>query len=86
MRTTVTLDDELLADVERLSGVSDRSQLLREALLALRHQIASQRLALLGGSEPMLTAPPRHRSAALRAAEPAAAPYGATRRGRTRKG
>ena len=58
MRTTVTLDDELLADVEQLSGVHDRSQLLREALMALRHQIASKRLALLGGSEPTLATAP----------------------------
>jgi len=49
MRTTVTLDDDLLADVEQLSGIRDRSQLLREALMALRHQIASKRWALLGG-------------------------------------
>jgi Arc/MetJ family transcription regulator len=86
MRTTVTLDDELLADVERLSGIRDRSQLLREALMALRHQIASQRLALLGGSEPALTAAPRRRGAALRVAEADTPPYGATRRSRVKKG
>lgn len=73
MRTTVTLDDDLLADIEQLSGIRDRSQLLREALLALRHQIASQRLALLGGSEPALAPPPRRRAAALAVAEPPAA-------------
>ena len=86
MRTTVTLDDELLADVEQLSGVHDRSQLLREALMALRHQIASKRLALLGGSEPTLAAAPRRRGTALRVAEPEAAPYGTTRRSRAKKG
>ena len=73
MRTTVTLDDDLLADIEQLSGIRDRSQLLREALLALRHQIASQRLALLGGSEPALAPPVRRRAAALAVAEPSAA-------------
>lgn len=86
MRTTVTLDDDLLADVEQLSGIRDRSQLLREALMALRHQIASKRLALLGGSEPALTAAPRRRGAELRVAEPKAAAYGATRRSRAKKG
>ena len=86
MRTTVTLDDDLLADVERLSGIRDRSQLLREALMALRHQIASKRLALLGGSEPALTAAPRRRGAALQVAEPTVATYGATRRSRAKKG
>lgn len=77
MRTTVTLDDELLADVEQLSGIRDRSQLLREALMALRHQIASKRLALLGGSEPALTVSPRRRDTTLRAAEPDAPAYDA---------
>lgn len=62
MRTTVTLDDELLSDVEELSGISDRSQLLREALLELRHRLASERLALLAGSEPQVVAPPRRRA------------------------
>lgn len=70
MRTTVTLDDELLADVEQLSGIRDRSQLLREALLELRHRLASQRLALLAGSEPQIGAAPRRHGAALRVAEP----------------
>ncbi len=70
MRTTVTLDDELLADVEQLSGIRDRSQLLREALLEMRHRLASQRLALLAGSEPDVVAPPRRQGAALRVAEP----------------
>lgn len=76
MRTTVTLDDELLASVEELSGIRDRSQLLREALLALRHRIASERLSLLGGSEPALTTAPRRR-VTLTAAEPGASPYDA---------
>jgi hypothetical protein len=85
MRTTVTLDDALLADVEQLSGIRDRSQLLREALMALRHQIASKRLALLGGSVPALAAAPRRRGAALSVAEPEAPSYGTTRRSRPKK-
>lgn len=85
MRTTVTLDDNLLADLEHLSGIRDRSQLLREALLALRHQIASQRLALLGGSEPALAAPPRRRGPALSIAEPDSAYATATPRRKARK-
>ena len=67
MRTTATLDDGLLADVEQLSGIRDRSHLLREALLELRHRLASQRLALLSGSESDVVAPPpRCKSAASR--------------------
>lgn len=61
MRTTVTLDDDLLADVEQLSGIRDRSRLLREALLEMRHRLASQRLALLAGTEPGVVAAPRRR-------------------------
>ncbi|MBK6637216.1 MAG: type II toxin-antitoxin system VapB family antitoxin [Rhodocyclaceae bacterium] len=62
MRTTVTLDDELLARVEELSGITDRTQLLREALLEFRHRLASERLALLAGTEPNVVAPPRRRA------------------------
>lgn len=79
MRTTVTLDDDLLAEVEQLSGIRDRSQLLREALLEMRHRLASQRLALLAGTEPDVLAPPRRR-APLFVAEPAPAPYRAKKR------
>ena len=85
MRTTVTLDDDLLADIEQLSGIRDRSQLLREALLALRHQIASQRLALLGGSEPALAATPRRRGVALAVAEPPAESGSPAAQGKAKK-
>lgn len=61
MRTTVTLDDDLLNDVEQLSGIRDRSHLLREALLEMRHRLASQRLASLAGTEPKAVASPRRR-------------------------
>ncbi len=61
MRTTVVLDDELLANAEEYTGIKERSALLREALKALVHREASRRLALLGGSEPDIAAPPRNR-------------------------
>lgn len=54
MRATVALDDELLRKAQQLSGVSERTALLREALKALIHLEASRRLAALGGSEPGL--------------------------------
>ena len=79
MRTTVTLDDELLADVEQLSGIRDRSQLLREALLEMRHRLASQRLALLAGTEPHVVAAPRRRAPNF-VSEPAATPYRAKKK------
>ena len=78
MRTTVTLDDELLAHVEELSGIRDRSQLLREALLELRHRLTSDRLALLAGTEPNVVSPPRRRQPDF-VAEPEA-PYQITKR------
>lgn len=82
MRTTVTLDDELLADLEQLSGIRDRSQLLREALLEMRHRLASQRLALLAGTEPAVVVPPRRRAPDF-VAEPASAPYQVKKRSKT---
>lgn len=64
MRTTVTLDDALLDRAQRLSGLRERSALLREALTALIQRESAVRLARLGGTEPGLAAPPRRRSAA----------------------
>jgi Arc/MetJ family transcription regulator len=63
MRTTVTLDDALLADAEEFTGITERSSLLREALKALVEREASRRLARLGGSDPHATLAPRRRSA-----------------------
>ena len=61
MRTTVTLDDELLAKAEKYTGIKERSTLLRMALERLIHFEASKRLAALGGSDPDAEAPPRRR-------------------------
>jgi Arc/MetJ family transcription regulator len=62
MRTTVVLDDDLLADAEEYTGIKEKSALIREALKALIAREASHRLALLGGTMPDVTAPPRKRS------------------------
>jgi len=64
MRTTVTLDDELLAKAEQLCGDLERSALLKEALRALVQRESAKRLAALGGSEPALETIPRRHSAA----------------------
>ena len=61
MRTTVKLDDGLLERAQKLSGLRERSTLLREALGALIERESARRLARLGGSQPQLTAPPRRR-------------------------
>ncbi len=64
MRTTVTLDDELVAQAQSLCGHLERSALLREALQALIQRESARRLAALGGSGPQLEAPPRRRPVA----------------------
>ena len=61
MRTTLAIDDDLLAEAQRLTGTSEKSALVREALRALIERESARRLARLGGSEPKLTAPRRRR-------------------------
>ncbi|MEW6118880.1 MAG: type II toxin-antitoxin system VapB family antitoxin [Pseudomonadota bacterium] len=62
MRTTINLDETLLERAQTLSGVQERSALLREALTALIERESARRLARLGGSQPDLAAIPRRRS------------------------
>ncbi len=62
MRTTLALDDKLVAEAQRLTGTSEKSALVREALRALIQRESARRLARLGGSEPGLTDAPRRRT------------------------
>jgi Arc/MetJ family transcription regulator len=62
MRTTITIDDELLAHATRLAGPLDRSAIVREALKALIERESARRLARLGGTQRKLAAPPRRRA------------------------
>ena len=62
MRTTVMLDDALLARAEQLCGELESSALLKEALLALVQRESAKRLAALGGSDPTLGPCLRRRS------------------------
>ena len=59
MRTTLALDDELLAKAQKFTGLNEKSALVREALKALIERESARRLARLGGSEPQLEAPRR---------------------------
>jgi Arc/MetJ family transcription regulator len=59
MRTTITLDDDLIEKAQTLTGQTERSALMREALKALIERETARRLARLGGSEPDLVAIPR---------------------------
>lgn len=61
MRTTITLDDELVAEAERLTGLTGRSELLREGLRTLVRVESAKRLAALGGTDPDAAAAPRRR-------------------------
>ncbi len=54
MRTTVTLDETLLSRAQMLSGVQERSALLKEALSALIQRESARRLINTGGSESQL--------------------------------
>lgn len=62
MRTTLALDDELLAQAQAYTGLKEKSALVREALTALIEREAARRLARLGGSQPRLKAPRRRRA------------------------
>jgi Arc/MetJ family transcription regulator len=62
MRTTLALDDDLLAKAQALTGVSEKTALIREALRALIQRESAKRLALLGGSEPQLENLPRRQT------------------------
>ncbi len=64
MRTTLVLDDDLLAEAQRLTGTTEKTALVRDALGALIERESARRLARLGGSEPALTQVPRRRVAA----------------------
>ena len=61
MRTTLALDDELLAKALDYTGLRETSALIREALKALIERESARRLARLGGSAPDLMPIPRRR-------------------------
>ena len=60
-RTTLVLDDDLVAKAQALTGVKEKTLLVREALKALIERESAKRLARLGASEPGLKAAPRRR-------------------------
>jgi Arc/MetJ family transcription regulator len=60
MRTTVTLDDDLLSQARTYTGIQENSALIQQALKSLVQREAARRLSLLAGSAPSL-APVRRR-------------------------
>ena len=63
MRTTITLNDELLARATKLAGTLDRSALISAGLQAFIERESARRLARLGGTQPQLAVAPRRRTA-----------------------
>jgi Arc/MetJ family transcription regulator len=61
MRTTITLDDDLLADAEKYTGIKERTALVNAGLKSLVEREAARRLARLGGTEPQFRVPPKRR-------------------------
>ncbi len=61
MRTTINLDEQLIAEAQRLTGIQERTALIHEGLRALIARESSRRLARLGGSDPRAKAPRRRR-------------------------
>lgn len=64
MRTTVTIDEQLLALAAELTGTTERATLLRKGLEALIQQESARRLASLGSTDSAASAAPRHREPA----------------------
>jgi Arc/MetJ family transcription regulator len=61
MRTTLNIDDDLLARAAKLTGVTEKTSLIRLGLEALIAAESARRLARLGGTEAQLRAVPRRR-------------------------
>jgi Arc/MetJ family transcription regulator len=61
MRTTVTLDDALVERAIELTGISEKSALLRDGLKTLIRVESARRLAALGGTDPEASLAPRRR-------------------------
>jgi Arc/MetJ family transcription regulator len=64
MRTTLNIDDHLLEKAARLTGVTEKTSLIRLGLQALIAKESANRLARLAGTETTLRSIPRRRTAA----------------------
>ncbi len=62
MRTTLNLEDELLARAAELTGIQEKTSLVRLGLEALIARESAKRLAALGGTEGNLKMIPRRRT------------------------
>ena len=62
MRTTVNIDDQLLSEAQRITGLNEKAALVREGLKALIELESARRLAKLGATDPILKPIPRRRT------------------------
>ncbi|HUL50925.1 MAG TPA: type II toxin-antitoxin system VapB family antitoxin [Gemmatimonadales bacterium] len=61
MRTTLIIDDRLLDEARRLTGLKEKTAIVRAGLEALIARESAKRLAILGGTEPGAAPIPRRR-------------------------
>jgi len=61
MRTTLNIDDQLLKEASKMTGVAEKTSLVRMGLESLIRREAAKRLAAMGGSDPRASAPSRGR-------------------------
>lgn len=61
MRTTLNIDDEILEEASKLTGITEKTSLVRMGLKALIARASSMRLAELGGTEKSIRSIPRRR-------------------------
>ncbi len=62
MKSTLNIDQGILAEASRLAGVQEKTSLMRMGLEALIATYSARRLAALGGSEPGVKRIPRRRT------------------------
>jgi Arc/MetJ family transcription regulator len=62
MRTTLIIDVDLLERARKLTGIKEKTALVRAGLEALIAREAGKRLAALGGTQPKLASVPRRRA------------------------
>ena len=62
MRTTLALDDDLVMEAQRLTGTTEKTALVRQALRALIERESARRLAQLAGTEPDARPVPRRQT------------------------
>lgn len=61
MRTTLIIDEKLVERARELTGIQEKTSLVREGLAALIARESGKRLAALGGTQPKLKRVPRRR-------------------------